>query len=88
MAGWASGFNPLVALSASVLWAGSAVGAEPQPMVECPGTQRRCTTATPCGLDQAPICRVIREGTSTVRGITYPLCPPFPTGGGVRPFAP
>lgn len=34
-------------------------------------TQRRCTIAHPCGVDEAPVCRAIRRGQFTVDHVTY-----------------
>jgi hypothetical protein len=51
-------------------------------------TQKRCTTATPCGVDEAPICRVIRNGTYTVDGVTYPGVSTFSWRGWCQTFRP
>jgi hypothetical protein len=51
-------------------------------------TLSRCTTATPCGIDEAPICRVIREGRYTVRRVTYPAVSTFSYRGWCQTFRP
>jgi hypothetical protein len=51
-------------------------------------TLRRCTTATPCGLDEAPIRQVIRDGAYTVRRVTYPAVSTFPYRGWCHTFRP
>jgi hypothetical protein len=51
-------------------------------------TRKRCTIATPCGVDEAPICRVIRNGTYTVRQVTYPGVSTFSYRGWCQTFRP
>jgi hypothetical protein len=51
-------------------------------------TRKRCTTATPCGVDEAPICRVIRQGTYTVDRVTFPAVSTFSYRGWCQTFRP
>ncbi|MFN9623670.1 MAG: hypothetical protein ACK587_12705 [Cyanobacteriota bacterium] len=51
-------------------------------------TRKRCTTATPCSVDEAPICRVIRAGTYTVDQVTFPAVSTFSYRGWCQTFRP
>ena len=51
-------------------------------------TQRRCTQGSPCGLDDAPVCRVIREGRYRVDKVTYPGVSTFSYRGWCQTFRP
>ncbi|MFN7900952.1 MAG: hypothetical protein ACK5N0_15085 [Synechococcaceae cyanobacterium] len=51
-------------------------------------TQRRCTQGSPCGLEEAPVCRVIREGHYRVDKVTYPGVSTFSYRGWCQTFRP
>lgn len=51
-------------------------------------TRRRCTKATPCAIDEAPICRVIQEGRYRVDKVTYPGVSTFSYRGWCQTFRP
>ena len=51
-------------------------------------TRARCTTAHPCKVDRAPICRVIRNGQYRVGAFTYPSVSTFSYRGWCETFKP
>ena len=51
-------------------------------------TRTRCTTAHPCKVGRAPICRVIREGRYRVGTTTYPSVSTFSYRGWCETFNP
>jgi hypothetical protein len=51
-------------------------------------TQRRCSKGSPCGVDEAPVCRVIREGRYRVDKVTYPGVSTFSYRGWCQTFRP
>lgn len=51
-------------------------------------TRNRCTQGSPCGIDEAPVCRVIREGRYRVDRITYPGVSTFSYRGWCQTFRP
>ncbi|MFN6134459.1 MAG: hypothetical protein ACK46L_16425 [Synechococcaceae cyanobacterium] len=51
-------------------------------------TQRRCTKGSPCAIDEAPVCRVIREGRYRVDKVTYPGVSTFSYRGWCQTFRP